>query len=92
MLLLAAAYFFVVTGSYGVEFFMPSILEHWYSLKFDALTWLVILPADRLALFGQLFVGWSSDRKKERRLHTALPMASAPSASSWSPRARATCP
>src|ERR1041384_56681 len=44
VLLLAAAYFCIVTGSYGVEFFMPSILEKWYSLKFDALTWLVTLP------------------------------------------------
>ena len=75
VLLLALIYFLVVTGSYGVEFFMPSILERWYSLKFDALTWLVILPP-LLAVFGQLFVGWSSDRKKERWLHTAVPMAS----------------
>jgi ACS family tartrate transporter-like MFS transporter len=74
VLLLALIYFLVVTGSYGVEFFMPSILERWYSLKFDALTWLVILPP-LLAVFGQLFVGWSSDRKKERWLHTAVPMA-----------------
>ena len=74
VLLLALIYFLVVTGSYGVEFFMPSILERWYALKFDALTWLVILPP-LLAVFGQLFVGWSSDRKKERWLHTAVPMA-----------------
>jgi MFS transporter, ACS family, tartrate transporter len=74
VLLLASAYFCVVTGSYGVEFFMPSILQQWYSLKFDALTWLVILPP-LLALFSQLFMGWSSDRTKERRLHAALPIA-----------------
>jgi ACS family tartrate transporter-like MFS transporter len=74
VLLLALIYFLVVTGSYGVEFFMPSILERWYSLKFDALTWLIILPP-LLAVVGQLFVGWSSDRKKERWLHTAVPMA-----------------
>jgi MFS transporter, ACS family, tartrate transporter len=74
VLLLALIYFLVVTGSYGVEFFMPSILERWYALKFDTLTWLVILPP-LLAVFGQLFVGWSSDRKNERWLHTAIPMA-----------------
>ncbi|HEX9204262.1 MAG TPA: MFS transporter, partial [Vicinamibacteria bacterium] len=74
VLLLALAYFLAVTGSYGVEFFLPSILERWYALKFDAITWLVILPP-LLALAGQLFVGWSSDRTKERRLHTAVPMA-----------------
>jgi ACS family tartrate transporter-like MFS transporter len=76
VIVLATVYFFAVTGSYGVEFFMPSILERWYALKFDALTWLVILPP-LLALFGQLFVGWSSDRSRERRLHTAIPMAAA---------------
>ena len=32
VLFLAAAYFFVVTASYGVEFFLPSILENWYDL------------------------------------------------------------
>ena len=74
VLLLALVYFLVVTGSYGTEFFMPSILERWYALKFDTLTWLVILPPV-LALVGQLFVGWSSDRTKERRLHTAVPIA-----------------
>jgi ACS family tartrate transporter-like MFS transporter len=76
VLMLALIYFFVVTGSYGVEFFMPSILERWYSLKYDTLTWLVILPP-LLALLGQLFVGWNSDRTKERRLHTAIPIACA---------------
>ncbi len=74
VLVLALVYFLVVTGSYGTEFFMPSILERWYALKFDTLTWLVILPP-LLALVGQLFVGWSSDRTKERRLHTAVPIA-----------------
>lgn len=73
VLLLAAAYFCIVTGSYGVEFFMPSILEKWYSLKFDALTWLVTLPP-LLALFSQLFVGWNSDRARERCLHVVVPI------------------
>jgi MFS transporter, ACS family, tartrate transporter len=74
VLLLAAVYFFVVTGNYGVEFFLPSILERWYALKFDTLTWLLTLPP-LLAFVSQLFAGWSSDRTKERRLHTAIPMA-----------------
>jgi ACS family tartrate transporter-like MFS transporter len=74
VLLLAAIYFLAVTGNYGVEFFLPSILDRWYALKLDTLTWLVILPP-LLALAGQIFVGWNSDRTKERRLHTAVPMA-----------------
>jgi ACS family tartrate transporter-like MFS transporter len=74
VLLLATVYFLAVTGSYGIEFFMPSILQRWYALDFGTLTWLVILPP-LLALGGQLFVGWNSDRTGERRLHAAVPMA-----------------
>src|SRR6185436_14210526 len=73
VLLLAAAYFCAVTGSYGVEFFLPSILEQWYALKLNAITWLVILPP-MLALGGQMFVGWNSDRMRERRVHAVLPI------------------
>ena len=73
VLLLATAYFCIVTGSYGVEFFLPSILQRWYGLNFNAITWLVILPP-LAALFGQLFVGWNSDRTKERRLHVVVPI------------------
>lgn len=76
VLMLATIYFFVVTGSYGVEFFLPSILQRWYGLRLDTLTWLLLLPP-LLALFGQIFVGWNSDRTGERRLHTAVPMACA---------------
>jgi len=74
VLLLAAAYFFVVTGSYGVEFFMPSILERWYSLRYNTLTWLIIVPPI-LGLVGQIFAGWNSDRLKERRYHASVPIA-----------------
>jgi ACS family tartrate transporter-like MFS transporter len=73
VLLLAAAYFFVVTASYGVEFFLPSILEKWYDLPLSRLTWLVLIPPIG-GLVGQLVVGWSSDRTSERRLHGSLPI------------------
>ena len=73
VLLLAAAYFFIVTGNYGVEFFLPSILKQWYKMDLNKLTWLVIIPPMG-SLVGQLFVGWSSDRTRERRLHAALPI------------------
>ncbi len=70
---LAAAYFMVVTGNYGIEFFLPSILENWYNLKLDRLTWLLVLPPIG-SLVGQLVIGWNSDRTNERRLHTAGPI------------------
>jgi ACS family tartrate transporter-like MFS transporter len=73
VLLLALAYFCTVTGSYGVEFFMPSILRDWYSLSLDNLTWLIMLPP-LVAVAGQLLTGWSSDHFKERKLHATLPI------------------
>jgi ACS family tartrate transporter-like MFS transporter len=73
VLLLALAYFLAVTGSYGIEFFLPSILDRWYGLKLSTLTWLVMLPPV-LSLLGQLTCGWSSDRTKERMWHTVVPM------------------
>lgn len=73
VLTLMAAYFFVVTGNYGVEFFMPRILDQWYGLDLNKLTWLVMLPPLG-SLVGQLFVGWNSDRTGERRLHVVSPI------------------
>jgi ACS family tartrate transporter-like MFS transporter len=73
VLLLAAAYFFVVTCSYGVEIFMPKILEKWYNLRLNELTWAVIIPPLG-GLAGQLLVGRSSDRTGERRLHGSMPI------------------
>ena len=73
VLIIAGAYFCAVTGNYGVEFFMPKILERWYSLNMSDLTWLIVLPPLG-SLIGQLFVGWNSDRMNERRFHTVLPI------------------
>ena len=73
VLLLATAYFCSTSANYSMEFFLPSILQRWYSLNLNAITWLVILPPC-LALAGQLFVGWNSDRTKERRLHAFVPI------------------
>ncbi len=73
VLALSFAYFCTVTGSYGIVFFLPSILKDWYKLNYAQLGWLSTLPA-LMALAGQLFVGWSSDRMKERRWHTVVPI------------------
>src|SRR5262249_38794619 len=63
----------VVTSSYGVEIFLPKILEKWYELRLSDLTWAVIIPPLG-GLAGQLLVGWSSDRTGERRLHGSVPI------------------
>ena len=73
VLALAAAYFFVVTGNYGVEMYMASILKDWYHLDVQKISWLVVIPAIG-SLLGQIFVGWNSDRTHERRWHASLPI------------------
>jgi ACS family tartrate transporter-like MFS transporter len=73
VLVLAAAYFFVVTGNYGVEIFLPSVLKKWYGMNYLVLTLLLVVPPLG-ALIGQRFVGWNSDRTGERRWHAALPI------------------
>jgi ACS family tartrate transporter-like MFS transporter len=73
VLLLAGAYFCSTAANYSLEFFLPSILQQWYSLTPDSITSLVLLPPI-LALAGQLFVGWNADRTKERRLHAVVPI------------------
>jgi ACS family tartrate transporter-like MFS transporter len=73
VLTLAAAYFFVVTGNYGIEMYMASILKDWYQLDVQKLSWLIVIPAIG-SLLGQIFVGWNSDRTRERRWHASLPI------------------
>jgi ACS family tartrate transporter-like MFS transporter len=73
VLLLALAYFLAVTASYGVEFFLPTVLLRWYSLSLTQVGWLIILPPI-LALAAILGAGWSSDRLRERRFHAAVPV------------------
>jgi ACS family tartrate transporter-like MFS transporter len=75
VLMLVLAYFFVVAGNYGViEFFLPSILDSWYHLKLTSIAgYMMIGPG--LALLSQLFVGWNSDRTRERRMHAVIPIA-----------------
>ncbi len=70
---LTAAYFFVVTGNYGVEFFLPSIFQSWYGLSPQNISFLVIIPPIG-SLLGQLAISWSSDHFQERRLHAAIPI------------------
>jgi MFS transporter, ACS family, tartrate transporter len=73
VLLLAFAYFLAVSANYGLEFFLPTILKDWYKLPLDTITSILMLPP-AAALLGQLYAGWHSDRSKERRLHTVVPL------------------
>src|SRR5262249_47151089 len=71
VLALSAAYFFVVTGSYGVELYMASIVKDWYGMDVKRAAYLIVIPAIR-ALSGARLIGSTSDRTPERRWHSSL--------------------
>ena len=73
VILLGLAYFFVVTANYGTEIFLPSMMESWFHLKLESLQWFMV-AAPVVTLGAQWFVGFSSDRTGERRLHSAIPI------------------
>jgi ACS family tartrate transporter-like MFS transporter len=72
VILLTLTYFFAVTGVYGFNFWLPTIMDRSGLPKFTVAL-LTALPYC-VALVTMLALGWSSDRTKERRWHTALPL------------------
>jgi MFS family permease len=72
-LLLALIYIAIVTGYYGLNFFLPSIAA---KMVPDSKTQQTLISAVPYAfgLVGMLLNSAHSDRTGERRLHTALPM------------------
>ncbi|MFO1063513.1 MAG: MFS transporter [Pirellulales bacterium] len=76
--ILAIAYFGVVTANYGLEMFLPSVLEEWfsaepYSFTASGIATLAMIPS-LLVIIGQLLNGWSSDHFKERYWHAIVPI------------------
>jgi ACS family tartrate transporter-like MFS transporter len=74
VLLLSLAYFGIVTANYGIELFLPSILKEWHGLEPKQAALLAIIPS-LLVIPAQLINGWSSDRMRERRWHSVIPVA-----------------
>jgi ACS family tartrate transporter-like MFS transporter len=71
--LLALAYFFIITGLYGFNFWLPTIVKALSGLPNFAVTLISALPY-LIGFVALLLVGVSSDRSGERRWHTAGPM------------------
>jgi ACS family tartrate transporter-like MFS transporter len=71
--LLALAYFGMVSGLYGFNFWLPTIVQQLSGLS-NLLAILVTAIPYCVGLAAMLLIGWSSDRNNERRWHTALPM------------------
>ena len=72
-ILLCAIYLFIVTGYYGLMFFIPSITAKMKGTSVLTQTLVAMLPYV-CGFFAMLWNAAHSDRTRERRWHTALPM------------------
>jgi sugar phosphate permease len=73
VLKLCLIYFLWITGFWGYNYWMPTVLQEasgWSSIRIG---WMIMIPMS-LALAGMLFVGYSSARSGEKRWHGAIPM------------------
>ena len=70
--LLCLAYFGGTTGNYGVNLWMPKMLQKLGGLSASETSLLAVIPA-AVAVPAMLLCGWHSDRTGERRWHTAAP-------------------
>jgi MFS transporter, ACS family, tartrate transporter len=73
VILLTLCYFFAVTGSYGIAFWLPTMLKRLSGENDLRVTLLASLPYLAGFLTQQLN-GWHSDRTRERRWHAAAPV------------------
>jgi len=70
VILLAAGYFFMVTSLYGFSFWLPTIVKKLSGASNLTVSLISVLPYC-VGLASIIFIGWSSDRTRERRWHTA---------------------
>lgn len=73
VILLTLIYFLSVTGIYGFAVWFPTILKRATGFSNFTVTLLAALPYAAGAA-AMLFNGWHSDRSRERRWHTAVPL------------------
>ena len=71
VMLLTVAYFFALTGGYGISFWLPTILKRLSGLTDFKVTLLAGLPY-LAGLLSQQINGWHSDRTRERRWHASI--------------------
>src|SRR6266481_7310319 len=73
VILLTLCYFCAMTGSYGIGFWLPTILKRLSGQSDLKVTLLAALPYIA-AFVTQQVNGWHSDRTRERRWHAAIPV------------------
>ncbi len=76
VIILALAYFFIISSLYGFTFWLPSIIKRQSGSSNLRVSLISAVPYCA-GLVAILLVGWSSDRTRERRWHTALSMTAA---------------
>ena len=84
VLLLTAGLFFTYSGGYAFWFWMPTMFQRltgWTDVQ--RIGWIGSVPFIA-GLIGMLWIGWSSDRTRERRWHFAIPqLIAALAAGAW---------
>ena len=73
VVLLTLCYFFALSGSYGIAFWLPTIVKRLSGLSDLKVTLIASLPYIAAFIVQQLN-GWHSDRTGERRWHATLPL------------------
>ena len=73
VILLTGCYFCAMTGSYGIAFWLPTILKRLSGKSDFTVTLLAALPYVA-AFVTQQVNGWHSDRTQERRWHATIPV------------------
>lgn len=71
--LLAIAYFGMVSGLYGFNLWLPTIIKQLSGLSNMSSILVTAIPYC-VGLVAMLWLGWSSDRSGERRWHASAPM------------------
>jgi ACS family tartrate transporter-like MFS transporter len=73
VLLLSAASFLAMSGALGNIYWIPTFLKRRSGFPDQTVTLLLIVPA-LIGITGMLANSWHSDNRRERRLHTAIPL------------------
>ncbi len=70
--ILCAAYFGLIMGLYGISFWLPSLIKASGVTNAATIGWLVVIPYGA-AVAAMLWTSRSSDQRRERRWHIAIP-------------------
>jgi len=73
VLKLCLIYFLWITGYWGFNYWMPTVLKEVSGWSNLAIGWLIVIPMF-LSLIAMLYTGISSSKTGEKRWHGALPM------------------